>query len=85
MEGRDGVGGAELVDEAKTDAQRDDRGDDRRVRRIPVSPETAAAASSSRSRGLRSWRTRIAMADTRRTASAFGPNARRRACGFGLR
>ena len=36
MERRDGVGGAELVHEAKADAQRDDRADDRRVGRIAL-------------------------------------------------
>ena len=45
--------GAVLVDEAETDRDRHDHGDDQGVVGSPVNPETAAAASSSTSNGLR--------------------------------
>ena len=52
MEGRDGVGGTELVHEAKTDAQRDDRADDRRVGRIPCESRDSRRREQQQEQGI---------------------------------
>ena len=69
---------AVLVDEAEPDAQHHDRGDDPAIGAVAGGGDTAAAASSRMSSGLRSWRARTPHTVTRRSDKTLGPNRPRR-------